>query len=159
VVFDKAAAAATALRAAADGKGLELELPEPDQPYGLKGTYPTLYPCPCSARARVCPPAVCPAAAAPRLPTPRTAGALRRSRAGAWRAQQCRVHSRRARRRWQRTARFAWWQPERRTQERAAPRAAWVEAHKALFPGNAVLRQQVRAVSATMRSRAVKRGL
>jgi len=89
VVFDKAAAAAKALRAAADGKGLELELPEPDQPYGLKGAYSTLYPCPCSARARVCPRAVCPAAAAPRLPTPRTAGALRRCRAGAWRARRC----------------------------------------------------------------------
>ena len=31
--------------------------------------------------------------------------------------------------------------------ERVAVRAAWVEAHKALFPGNAVLRQQVRSES------------
>jgi len=68
VVFDKAAAAAKALRAAADGKGLELELPAPDQPYGLKGAYPTLNCYPCSARARVCPRAVFPAAAAPWLP-------------------------------------------------------------------------------------------
>lgn len=31
--------------------------------------------------------------------------------------------------------------------ELVAVRAAWVEAHKALFPGNAVLRQQVRPES------------